>query len=137
MLGKIENYNPDTETGVIKSEENFFTFHLDDWKASVPPDQGDDVNFDAHETTASNIDLVGAYLTKPKAVKYKYVAVFLALLFGGAGLHRLYLGYYKIALAQLLITLVTAGYGLLWGFVESVLLFADHINKDAKGRPLK
>lgn len=137
MIGHIESYDPESQTGVIKSEENFFTFHIDDWVAEVPPDQGDDVNFDATELVASNIKLVGAYLEKPKAVKSRYLAAFLALVLGFAGVHRFYLGFYKLGLAQIALTAATQGYGVLWGFIEAVLLFGGHISKDAKGRPLK
>ncbi|MEI6269077.1 MAG: TM2 domain-containing protein [Methylococcaceae bacterium] len=137
MIGYIESYEPDNQIGVIKSEEKSYTFHLDDWVAQVPPDVGDDVNFDSAETIARNINLVGAYLTPPKAVKYKYVAAALALFLGFTGLHRFYLGFYWLGIAQLALTAVTVGYGALWGFVEAILLFAGHINKDAKGRPLK
>jgi TM2 domain-containing membrane protein YozV len=105
--------------------------------AQVPPDPDDDVNFDAEGTIARNINLVGAYLAPPKAVKYKYVAALMALFLGFTGLHRFYLGFYKIGFAQLAVTAATVGYGALWGFIEAVLLFAGHINKDAKGRPLK
>lgn len=137
MIGHIESYNSDTQSGVIKSEDKFFAFDLDGWLADVPPDQGDDVNFDSEGSTAINIKLVGAYLQPPQAVKYKYVAAVLALFLGFAGAHRFYLGFYKIGLAQIVFTGLTQGYGVLWGFVEAVLLFAGHINKDAKGRPLK
>jgi hypothetical protein len=75
MIGQIETYDPDSQAGVIKTEGALFTFHLDDWIADVPPDEGDDVNFDVHGTIASNITLVGAYLEPPKAVKYKYLAL--------------------------------------------------------------
>ncbi len=137
MIGYIESYESDNQVGVIKSEEKSYTFHLDDWVAQVPPDAGDDVNFDSEETIARNINLVGAYLTPPKAVKYKYVAAALALFLGFTGLHRFYLGFYWLGIAQLALTAATVGYGALWGFVEAILLFAGHINKDAKGRPLK
>jgi TM2 domain-containing membrane protein YozV len=137
MIGHIESYDPDSQTGVVKSEENSYTFHLDDWVAQVSPDVGDDVSFDSEGTLAHKIDLVGAYLTPPKAVKYKYGAAVLALLLGGAGVHRFYLGYYKIGLMQLALTVATHGYGVLWGFIDAILLFGGHINKDAKGRPLK
>ena len=137
MIGHIESYDPESQTGVVKSEDKPYTFHLDDWVAQVPPDQGDDVNFEAEGTIARKINLVGAYLASPKAVKYKYVATALALFLGFTGLHRFYLGFYWLGLAQLALTVATVGYGALWGFVEAILLFAGHINKDAKGRPLK
>ena len=137
MIGYIESYEPDNQVGVIKSEEKSYTFHLDDWVAQVPPDAGDDVNFDSEETIARNINLVGAYLTPPKAVKYKYVAAALALFLGFTGLHRFYLGFYWLGMAQLALTAATVGYGALWGFIEAILLFTGNINKDAKGRPLK
>lgn len=137
MIGHIESYDVENQTGVIKSEDKAFAFHLDDWIAQAAPEQGDDVRFDGDEAQAKNIDLVGAYLEKPKAVKYRYLAAALALLFGYVGVHRMYLGYYKIALAQIAVTLLTGGYGALWGFIEAVLIFAGHMNKDAKDRPLK
>jgi TM2 domain-containing membrane protein YozV len=137
MIGHIESYDADTQSGVIKSEDRFFAFDLQGWLADVPPDQGDDVNFDDEDGTAINIKLVGAYLEPPKAVKYKYVAATLALFLGFTGAHRFYLGFYKLGLAQLILTALTVGYGALWGFIEAVLLFTGNINKDAKGRPLK
>ena len=137
MIGHIESFHPDNQSGTIKNETESYTFHLDDWVAQVPPDIGDDVTFEIDESVARKIDLVGAYLSPPKAVKYKYVAVALALFLGFTGMHRFYLGYYKLGLAQLAFTAVTVGYGALWGFIEVILLLAGHINKDAKGRPLK
>ena len=137
MIGHIENFQPDTQTGTIKNETETYTFHLDDWVAQVPPDIGDDVIFENEGSAARKIDLVGAYLVQPKAVKYKYVAVALAFFLGFTRMHRFYLGYYKLGLAQLAFTAITVGYGALWGFIEAILLFAGHINKDAKGRPLK
>lgn len=148
MIGHIESYDPKLQSGVIKSEEQLFDFNLEAWLADVPPDQGDDVIFDAEGNSAINIKLMGAYLEPPKAVKYKYVAAVLALFLGFTGAHRFYLGFslpfewkwnrfYTLGFAQLIFTALTVGYGALWGFIDAVLLFAGHINKDAKGRPLK
>jgi TM2 domain-containing membrane protein YozV len=142
MIGQIETYDPDAQTGTIKSENVLFTFHLEDWAADVPPDEGDDVNFDAEGTIANNIKLVGAYLEPPKAVKYKYLAAVLALFLGWTGAHRLYLGFYRLAFIQITLTVVLyitglPGFAALWGFIEGVLLFGGQINQDAKGRPLK
>jgi TM2 domain-containing membrane protein YozV len=137
MIGHIESYDPEDQTGIVKSEENSYTFHLDDWISQVPPDQGDDVNFEVEGTIARKINLVGAFLTPPKAVKRKYVAGALALFLGFTGIHRFYLGFYWLGIAQLALTAATVGYGALWGFIEAILLFTGNINKDAKGRPLK
>lgn len=142
MIGEIESYDPDTQAGVIKNEGALFTFHLEDWIADVPPDEGDDVNFDAEGTTARNINLVGAYLEPPKPVKYKYLAAALALFLGWTGAHRLYLGFYKLAFMQIMLTVVLyvtglPGFAALWGFIEGILIFGGHIYKDAKDRPLK
>ena len=137
MIGHIESYDPDNQAGVVKSEENVYTFYLDDWVAQVPPDPGDDVTFEVDGGIARNITLVGAYLAPPKAVKYKYVAALLALFLGFTGIHRFYLGFYWLGIAQLALTAATVGYGALWGFVEAILLFTGRIEKDAKGRPLK
>jgi len=38
MIGHIESYDPDSQTGAIKSGEAAFSFHLDDWVAQLPPD---------------------------------------------------------------------------------------------------
>ncbi|MDI1232335.1 MAG: TM2 domain-containing protein [Methylobacter sp.] len=142
MIGQIETYDPDRQSGVIKSEDTLYTFDLDAWVADVPPDEGDDVNFDAEGSIAGNIDLVGAYLEPPKAVKYKYLATALALFLGFAGAHRFYLGFYALAVFQLTLTVILyvtglPGFAMLWPFVEFILLAGGHINKDAKGRPLK
>ncbi len=137
MIGHIESYDPEDQTGIVKSEENSYTFHLDDWISQVPPDQGDDVDFEVEGTIARKINLVGAFLTPPKAVKRKYVAGALALFLGFTGIHRFYLGFYWLGIAQVALTAATVGYGALWGFIEAILLFTGNINKDAKGRPLK
>jgi len=137
MIGKVDQFGTDTQMGEITSEDQRYSFALQDWLADVPPEPGDDVIFEAEGGGAKKINLAGACLAKPQAVKSKYLAAALALVFGFAGIHRVYLGHYKLAFFQLAFTLLTAGYGVLWGFVEFILLLAGHIDKDAKGRPLK
>jgi len=135
MIGKVDQFDASTQMGEITSEDQRYTFDLQDWLADVPPEPGDEVAFEVEEGGAKKINLVG--LAKPQAVKSRYLAAALALVFGFAGIHRFYLGHYKLAFYQLAFTLLTAGYGVLWGFVECILLLAGHIDKDAKGRPLK
>jgi TM2 domain-containing membrane protein YozV len=142
MIGHIESYDPETQTGVVKSEEKFYGFHLDNWMEQVEPDEGDDVRFEADDTTAMDVHLVGAYLEPLKAVKNKYIAALLALVLGPLGVHRLYLGFYRLAAIQFVITIVLVflgltGFAFLWSFIEFVLLIGGQMNQDAKGRPLK
>jgi TM2 domain-containing membrane protein YozV len=65
------------------------------------------------------------------------VASLLGVVFGAIGLHRMYLGYWGIAIAQILVTYLTGGFGVVWGFVDGVLIFTGHVYKDSKGRLLK
>jgi hypothetical protein len=52
--------------------------------------------------------------------------------------HRFYLGFVGIGIAQIVVTLVTCGFGQLWGFIEGILILcgASGLDKDAQGRPL-
>jgi TM2 domain-containing membrane protein YozV len=57
--------------------------------------------------------------------------------------HRFYLGYNPIGIAQLLLGLlgiVTCGLTTLasaiWGLVEGIMILTGNINRDAAGRPL-
>ncbi|MBF0318892.1 MAG: TM2 domain-containing protein [Nitrospirae bacterium] len=73
------------------------------------------------------------FSTRPKE---KIVAGLLGIFLGWLGVHRFYLGYTGIGIAQIIITLVTAGAGGLWGLIEGILILTGNINKDAQGRPL-
>lgn len=82
-----------------------------------------------------------AVVPQPKS---KLVAGILGIFLGGLGVHRFYLGYTGIGVAQLCTTIVlgivTCGLGIwigaLWGFVEGILILTGNINKDATGRAL-
>lgn len=137
MLGHIESYDEECQTGVIKYGEEFYEFHIDQWTSEGAPKVGDDVDFDQEHGQVIDVSLVGAYLAESKPVKSRMVAALLGIIFGAIGLHRIYLGFYSIALAQIIVTLLTGGFGVVWGFVEGALIFTGHIYKDAKGRHLK
>lgn len=142
MIGHIESYDPERQTGVIKSEEKFYGFHIEDWQAQVSPDEGDDVRFELNDGMAVAVNLVGAFLEPPKPVKYKYLTAALAFFLGPFGAHRFYLGFYGIGSVQLLLTviLVVSGFltfAFLWSFIDTILILGGLINKDAKGRALK
>jgi TM2 domain-containing membrane protein YozV len=73
----------------------------------------------------------------PANAKSKLAAGLMGILLGGIGVHRFYLGFVGIGIAQIAVTLVTCGVGSLWGFIEGILLLTGSINRDAQGRPLR
>lgn len=73
--------------------------------------------------------------------KSKIAAGILGILLGSFGVHNFYLGYTGKAVAQLLITVLTCGFGAaissIWGIIEGIMILTGSINTDAKGIPLK
>lgn len=70
--------------------------------------------------------------------KSRLVAGLLGVLLGGLGVHRFYLGYTGIGIAQIIATFATCGLGWIWGFIEGILiLVGSNITTDSDGRPLK
>ena len=73
--------------------------------------------------------------------KNKVIAGLLAIFLGYFGIHNFYLGYTGKAVAQLLITLCTCGFGAfvsgIWGLIEGIQILTGSINTDAQGNPLK
>ncbi len=137
MLGHIESYDQDIQTGIIKAEDKFFEFYIDSWTSEDGPKAGDDVDFIEQDGEVTEVSLVGEYIKDLRPVKSRWLAAILGILLGAVGVHRFYLGYYTIGIIQIIVTLVTMGYGVMWGFIEGVLIFSGHIHKDAKGRLLK
>ncbi len=140
MIGHVESYDDKRQTGAIKYENKFYEFHIDDWNLDTMPKAGDDVDFIPEDDgSATNIGPIGEYLAKMdlKPVKSHYIAAALGLLLGAVGAHRFYLGFYKIGLCQLALTIATLGFGVIWGFIEGFLILSGNMTKDAKGRPLK
>lgn len=71
--------------------------------------------------------------------KSRLVAGLLGILLGSLGIHRFYLGYVGIGIAQILVTLFTFGLGAVWGFIEGIMILvkAQSFATDASGRPLR
>ncbi len=69
--------------------------------------------------------------------KSKLTAGLLGLFLGSLGIHRFYLGYTKMGIIQIVVTLVTCGIGALWGEIEGILILCGkYITTDADGNPL-
>ncbi len=69
--------------------------------------------------------------------KSKMAAGLLGVFLGGFGVHRFYLGYVGIGIAQILVTVFTCGLGWIWGFIEGILILTGTIDRDAEGKLLK
>ena len=137
MIGKVTSYDPDTQTGVIQIQRSFFEFHIDQWKEEEMPMEGDDVFFTQRRNKVTEVFLAGDYLPKGDPVKSKIVAGLLSLFLGGVGAGRFYLGFYKLGIFQLIFTVATLGAGVVWGFVDGILILSGQVLRDARGRPLK
>jgi len=82
----------------------------------------------------------------PEGAKSRLAAGLLGIFLGAFGVHRFYLGYTGIGLAQLFVTIFTLPFcfcfpipaGLVWGLIEGILILTQSgITSDAQGRPLK
>lgn len=73
--------------------------------------------------------------------KSKLAAGLLGIFLGSLGVHNFYLGNTGKALAQLLITVLTCGFGSLvtgiWGLIEGIMILSGSVTTDGKGVPLK
>jgi TM2 domain-containing membrane protein YozV len=70
--------------------------------------------------------------------KSKLAAGLFGIFLGGLGVHRFYLGYTGIGIAQIAVTIATCGFGYLWGFIEGILILCGSmITTDSSGRTLK
>lgn len=68
----------------------------------------------------------------------RMVVGLLGIFLGGWGVHRFLMGYTTIGIIQIVVTLVTCGFGAIWGFVEGIMVLAktESFTHDAHGRPL-
>lgn len=137
MIGHIESYSQDIQTGIIRYEKKFYEFHIDTWQSDEMPQAGDDVEFYLDDDNVYKVSLIGDYVKGMQPVKSRKIAGVLGLFLGAFGIHRFYLGFYWTALIQIIVTVLSGGFGLLWGFIEGVLILGAYMDKDAKGRRLK
>jgi len=102
---------------------------------------GEQVNPEAAVCVKCGASLVQAPAEPVVGDKSKVAAGLLGIFLGGFGVHNFYLGFTGKAVAQLLITLLTCGFGAMvssiWGLVEGILYLTGSKNTDAKGFKLK
>lgn len=59
------------------------------------------------------------------APKTKLVAGLLGIFLGGFGAHKFYLGDNKAGVIRLVVSVVTLGFGGIWGFIEGIMLLVN------------
>ncbi len=139
MLGKILSYDEETQTGAIQIQRSVFEFNMDHWQGDEAPKVEDDVfvNINSMKNKILEVVPAGDYLPKGDPVKSKIIAALLGIFLGLFGAGRFYLGYYKIGILQMVITIATLGVGVIWPFVDGIMILTGNVMKDAQGRPLK
>jgi len=73
---------------------------------------------------------------QPLSDKSKLLAGLLQIFLGGLGIGRFYLGYTTIGVLQIVVTLLTLGFGSLWGFIDGIVILVGNV-PDAQGRKLR
>lgn len=73
---------------------------------------------------------------QPLSDKSKITAGLLGLFLGAFGVHRFYLGYTNIAIAQIAVTWLTCGIGAIWPFIDSIMILMGNV-PDSDGRKLR
>jgi len=68
--------------------------------------------------------------------KSRIIAGLLQISLGFVGAGRLYLGYYKLAILQFLLVMITGGSALIWPVIDGIMILSGHINTDSKGNQL-
>jgi len=115
MRGKVIDYSVQTNTGVISgSDGKHYQFSGSNWKVAQAPTIGMDVDFQAAGDEAVSIyaDLTAATSTATTGGKSKVTAGILAILLGGFGIHKFYLGYIGAGLVFLIVN--TIGWAITW-----------------------
>lgn len=99
--------------------------------------EGADICLNCGKQVSKNAQVAGNAAVGGKS---KIAAGILALFLGSLGVHNFYLGYTGKGVAQLLITLLTCGFGAfvsgIWAFIEAIMIFTGSINTDGNGNPL-
>jgi len=72
----------------------------------------------------------------PYSDKQKMVAGLLGIFAGSFGIGRFYLGHTGIAIAQIAVTWLTCGLGVIWPIIDGVMILTGKV-PDAQGRPLR
>ena len=118
MRGRILAYSIQTNSGEISGDDgNRYTFVGQEWQGTQLPQQGIYVDFIVAGNQAMRIFRASAGQVSAKS---KTTAGILALLLGGIGVHKFYLGHAGLGILFLVVTLFTCGFG--WFIIGPIAL---------------
>lgn len=66
----------------------------------------------------------------------KLLAGLLGIFLGGMGIHNFYLGYIGKGIVQIIVTIITCGFGSIWGLIEGIVILCSNNYTDADGNIL-
>ena len=122
MKGRILDYSVQDNLGIISGTDgNRYRFAGSEWRSTGVPSAGETVDFEADGPDAIAV-YPDSVSTGPAGSKSKVAAGVLAILLGGLGIHKFYLGY--TAQGLILLALLIVGFILLFVFIGAFLLFA-------------
>ena len=122
MKGQILDYSVSSNTGTITGVDGSrYYFAGSEWKGTAVPTRGMNVDFEADGTQAKAV-YVGLGSATANGSKSKVTAGILALLLGGIGVHKFYLGFTGPGLVFLLVN--TVGWLITWTmlFLPNIVL---------------
>ena len=91
MIGQILDYSLQENSGVISGSDKVrYDFDGSDWRGDRPPTRGMTVDFEAEGIQARN---VYPSLSSRAGQKSRIAAGWLAIVIGGFGIHKFYLGF--------------------------------------------
>lgn len=127
MKGQVLDFSIQSSTGMITGEDGSrYSFTGSDWKDNRPPQSKMTVEFTPEAQQAKDVTVVAGAASKDKVV-----AGVLAILLGGFGAHKFYLGFTGPALVYLLVNtvgfLVTWIFGFLPNYALMVIAFIEGI----------
>ena len=112
MKGQILDFSIQENSGVISGEDGArYNFKGEDWKGDRAPVRGMTVDFETEENVARSV-FIAPGSKGTAGSKDKTVAGILAILLGGLGIHKFYLGFTGPGLVFLLVN--TVGWLVTW-----------------------
>jgi hypothetical protein len=124
---------PDPQSSQQPYQEPYQQSYQQSYQQQPPPVAGQGMPYANPAAPYGVHPVTGA----PYSDKSKLVAGLLQIFLGGLGIGRFYIGDTKIAVWQIVVTVLTCGIGSIWGLIDGIIILATDNVSDAQGRPLR